>query len=157
MTKTNLLEKRKKSLEQKKNRLKEIEVTLNAQTRKRRTRHLIALGGLVAKAKLEEWSTNTLLGAFLEMKERESDKKQMDVWTHKGGVAFSVKKSSKSPVVVKFKDKPSSDIRSSLRSLGLKWNALRQEWEGYTKPQELKTLLENQPANIQELPSAQGE
>lgn len=157
MTKINLLEKRKKALEQKKNRLKEIEATLNAQERKRRTRHLIELGGLIAKAKVDDWSSNTLLGALLELKEKEKDKKQMDAWAHKGGSAFAKEKPSKNPVIVKFEEKPSSEIRSSLRILGLKWNALRQEWGGYTDIQELKSLLKSQKATIEELSAAKGD
>jgi len=48
MTQTNLIEKRKK-LEQRKNRLKQLEASLNVQDRKNRTRRLIELGGLFLK------------------------------------------------------------------------------------------------------------
>ncbi len=88
MTQTNLIEKRKK-LEQRKNRLKQLESALNAQERKNRTRRLIELGGLVSKAQLENWSTNALLGGLLSLKEKEMDASQMNIWTHKGGKAFS--------------------------------------------------------------------
>src|SRR3989338_45102 len=100
MTTTNILEKRKKNLDQRKNRLKQLEVSLNAQGRKRRTRRLIEIGGLAAKANLEDWNSNALLGAFLSLKEKESDKK---------------------------------------------------EWEGYTKIEELKSLLAPHGASITEL------
>lgn len=95
MTQTNLIEKRKK-LEQRKNRLKQLESALNAQERKNRTRRLIELGGLVSKAKLETWSANTLLGGFLSLKEKEMDASQMNIWTHRGGVAFSSNNSKSS-------------------------------------------------------------
>lgn len=91
MTTTNLIEKRKK-LEQRKNCLKQMEASLNDQERKTRTRQLIKLGGLVSKAQLEGWNGNTLLGGLLFLKERENDSHQMQDWTHKGGIAFSVKK-----------------------------------------------------------------
>lgn len=94
MTKTNLAEKRKK-LEQRKNRLKQLEATLNVQERKDRTRRLIELGGLVSKAKLETWNTNALLGGLLSLKEKEMDANQMNVWTHKGGKAFSSERRQK--------------------------------------------------------------
>ncbi|MBS0271767.1 MAG: conjugal transfer protein TraD [Proteobacteria bacterium] len=94
MTKTNLLEKRKK-LEQRKNRLKQLEVSLNVQERKNRTRRLIELGGLVSKAQLENWNANALLGGLLFLKEKEQDASQMNVWTYKGGVAFSSEKEIK--------------------------------------------------------------
>ncbi|EKE09347.1 MAG: hypothetical protein ACD_16C00191G0007 [uncultured bacterium] len=151
MTTTNILEKRKKNLEQRKNRLKQLEVSLNAQGRKRRTRRLIEIGGLAAKANLEDWNSNALLGAFLSLKEKESDKKQLEAWTHKGGVAFASEKVLKAPVIVKFETRPTDEIRASLKSLGLKWNALRQEWEGYTKIEELKSLLAPHGASITEL------
>jgi len=89
MTKINLLEKRKKSIEQRMNKLKEMEASLNVQLRKKRTRRLIELGGLVSKAQLEDWNANTLLGALLSLKERESDARQLDEWSYKGGSAFN--------------------------------------------------------------------
>ena len=88
MTKTNLIEKRKK-LEQRKNRIKQLDASLAIQERKNRTRRLIELGGLVSKAQLENWNANVLLGALLFVKEKETDASQMNVWSHKGGVAFS--------------------------------------------------------------------
>lgn len=91
MTQTNLIERRKK-LEQRKNRLKQLEASLNVQERKTRTRRLIELGGLVSKAKLEDWNSNALLGALLSVKEKEQDTSQMNAWSHKGGMAFSGEK-----------------------------------------------------------------
>lgn len=157
MTTTNLLEKRKKNLEQRKNRLKQLESSLNAQTRKKRTRRLIEIGGLAEKASLENWNSNSLLGAFLSIKEKESDKKQLEAWAHKGGVVFSEEKVTKSPVIVKFESSPSDEIRASLKTLGLKWNVLRQEWEGYTKVNELKEVLAPHKANIHELETSSKE
>ena len=94
MTTTNLLEKRKK-LEQRKNRLKQLDASLSIQERKQRTRRLIALGGLVSKAQLDNWNTNALLGALLFVKEKEVDASQMNEWVHKGGAAFSEEKTQK--------------------------------------------------------------
>ena len=91
MTTTNLLEKRKK-LEQRKNRLKQLDASLTMQERKQRTRRLIELGGLVSKAELDNWSANALLGALLSVKEQENNTVQMSEWGHKGGVAFAIKK-----------------------------------------------------------------
>lgn len=96
MTKINLLEKRKKSLEQRMNKLKEMEASLNTQLRKKRTRRLIELGGLVSKAQLEDWNANTLLGALLFLKEREADAQQLDEWSCKSGSAFGEGKGKKS-------------------------------------------------------------
>lgn len=89
MTKINLLEKRKKSIEQRVNRLRLQEAVLNVQLRKKRTRRLIELGDLVSKAQLEDWNANTLLGALLFLKEQESNAMKLEEWTYKGGVAFA--------------------------------------------------------------------
>ena len=159
MTQTHLLEKRKKSLEQKKNRLKQLEASLNAQERKKRTRHMIELGGLIAKTHLDEWNANTLFGGLLFLKEKENDKIQMDAWTHIGGVAFAAEKTTGAqkrptkgtPVTVKFSSFPEDDVRTSLKSLGLKWNALRKEWEGYAAVEELRNLLKEQEVEITEI------
>lgn len=62
--------------------------------RKARTRKLIALGGLVAKAKLDDWNANALLGAFLLLKDREADQLQIEAWIYKGDKAFSKEDSS---------------------------------------------------------------
>lgn len=152
MTQTNLTLKRK-HLEQRKNRLKQMEAVLNVQERKKRTRRLIELGGLISKARLDHWNSNSLFGALLFLKEREKDEDQMQTWTHKGGVAFSADKPSvsKTPVIVKFADIPSDETKRAIKSQGLKWNALRQEWEGHVVLEELQSLLSSQKAAIQKM------
>ena len=95
MTKINLIEKRKKYIEQRMNKLKEMEASLNVQERKRRTRRLIVLGGLVSKAQLQDWDSNTLFGAFLSVKEKETDQLQLEAWTYRGGRAFALEKVKK--------------------------------------------------------------
>lgn len=97
MTQTNLIEKRKK-LEQRKNRLKQLEASLTIRERKNRTRRLIELGGLVSKAQLESWNANALLGGLLSLKEQETDTTQMNTWIHKGGAAFKAENSKTSEV-----------------------------------------------------------
>jgi hypothetical protein len=79
------------------NKLKEMEASLNTQLRKKRTRRLIELGGLVSKARLEDWNANTLLGALLFLKEREADSQQLDEWAQRGGSVFNEKKSHNAP------------------------------------------------------------
>jgi hypothetical protein len=50
---TNILEKRQRALEQRRNRLNQLESSINTLARKQRTRRLIELGGLVMKAHLD--------------------------------------------------------------------------------------------------------
>jgi len=68
------------------NKLKEMEASLNVQERKRRTRRLIELGGLILKAHLADWDANTLFGALLFIKEKETDPQQLESWTIKEAV-----------------------------------------------------------------------
>lgn len=89
MTKTNIIEKRKKYIDQRMNKLKKMRAFLNVQERKKRTRRLIELGDLVLKAGLQDWNSNTLYGALLSIKEKEEDKLQIEAWTHKGGVSLA--------------------------------------------------------------------
>lgn len=88
MTKINLIEKRKKYIEQRMNKLKEMQASLNTQERKRRTRRLIELGGLISKAGLQDWDLNTLYGGLLSIKERERDLQQVKEWMQKGSEVF---------------------------------------------------------------------
>jgi len=69
-----------------------MEAALNVQERKNRTRKLIQLGGLVLKAHLADWDSNTLLGALLFIKEKGADPQQREAWSHKGGAAFGSEK-----------------------------------------------------------------
>lgn len=94
MTKINLLERRKKFIEQRMNRLQSQGAVLNVQLRKQRTRRLIELGGLISKAQLEEWNANTLLGTLLFLKEQEANVAQLEEWPHRGGRAFHERKPS---------------------------------------------------------------
>jgi hypothetical protein len=130
-----------------------MEASLAIQERKDRTRHLIKLGGLVSKAQLDHWTSNSLFGALLSLKEKEQDKNQMNDWSYKGGIAFSAEKSvtQKFPVIVRFEEVPADEIKQTLKSHGLKWNSLRQEWEGSAVLEELRSLLVNHNAEIREL------
>jgi len=70
-----------------------LELTSN-NARKARTRKMILLGGLVTKAKLDNWNANALLGGLLSLKDKEADQLQIDAWTYKGNKAFSEGKST---------------------------------------------------------------
>jgi len=149
MTQSNILERKKLSLEIKKCKIKQLEASVKTAERKARTRQLIELGGLVSKAGLDSFDTNTLLGALLEVSEKSSDKKILNAWTHKGGIAFNQEKSQKVAVTISFTEKPTSEIRVALKDLGLKWNPLRKEWEGYAEKEKFESLKNQENMKIQ--------
>ncbi|WP_410526116.1 conjugal transfer protein TraD [Rickettsia endosymbiont of Gonocerus acuteangulatus] len=81
--------KRRLKLEQKKAKVVMEEVKLKIQERKIRTRHLIEMGGLVVKAKLDDLPTNSLLGAFVSLKEELIQHPSIqNQWTKIGKNAF---------------------------------------------------------------------
>ena len=119
-------------LEQKKNRLIAEETRLKLKERKMRTRHLIEVGGLVTKARLDYLPTNTLYGALLSIAlSLDSNPVIKDEWTKIGKAKLDEEQINKHAVILKFEQEPNSDIRKSVREHGLKWNKLRGEWYGY--------------------------
>jgi hypothetical protein len=122
----------KDKLTQKRNRLAAEEIRINLKERKLRTRRLIEIGGLVVKAKLDHLPTNTLFGALLTMSESlAKDSNLQKQWTAIGKDALDQEEKKQSAVILKLDSKPSDQIRALLRSHGLKWNKLREEWYGF--------------------------
>jgi hypothetical protein len=142
MTKSNLLERKKQTLELKKNKLKQLESHVKTMERKTRTRRLIELGGLVVKANLEDLESNTLLGGLLHLKQLVTDLRVKEEFAYQGGVAFATENQNKSPVIVKFDEKPDEETRAKMRELGFKWNAIRGEWQGYVDVRKLGDLVD---------------
>src|SRR5262245_23769684 len=103
MNQINILEQKKARLMQLKNRIREEETLLKSRERKVRTRRLIEIGGLVAKAQLDHLPTNTLYGSLLHIKEQLANNAKLQAqWTHRGGAAFSKADIPKTAVIVSF-------------------------------------------------------
>ena len=123
---------KKKKLEQKKARVKQEELMLKLRERKSRTRHLIELGGLVTKAGIDNLPSDILLGALLSLNESLNENDRIiSSWKIIGETFFTKEIKDKIAILLTFKEQPDSDIRTLIRSHGLKWNALRKEWYGY--------------------------
>lgn len=125
------VEEQKIKLEQKKNRLIAEETRLKLKERKMRTHHLIEVGGLITKAKLDHLPTNTLYGALLSLadslKANDSIKNE---WTKLGKLRLDQEQQSRKAIILKFEEQPDNDIRKSIRNYGLRWNKYRNEWYG---------------------------
>ncbi|WP_341790039.1 conjugal transfer protein TraD [Rickettsia endosymbiont of Polydrusus tereticollis] len=84
--------KRRLKLEQKKAKIVTEEAKLKIQERKIRTRHLIEMGGLVVKAKLDCLPTNSLLGALVSLQNELTESPRIqDQWTQIGKNIFDQK------------------------------------------------------------------
>lgn len=122
----------KQKLEQKKVQIQQAENLLKIKERKARVRHLIAVGGLVAKAEIDHLPADILLGACLYIKETiKTDNSIIDSWKITGAAIFAQQTKSKTPIILKIDHKPNQSIRNLIRAQGLKWNMLRKEWYGY--------------------------
>jgi hypothetical protein len=126
------IEEQKIKLIQKKARVSIEETKLKLKERKMRTRYLIEIGGLVVKAELDHLPTNILYGALLSLKntlaENDSILKQ---WSSLGKTVLDKDEKSKVAIILKLDEMPSSETRTHLRTHGLRWNKLREEWYGY--------------------------
>jgi hypothetical protein len=141
----------KEKLERLKAKLQSHEQKLKLTERKKRTRRLIELGGLIVKAELEELNNNTLLGALLSLKSSIAKHETIiPEWTEQGAKAFEAQKQDEgegadgtdpTPLVITFNSEPPRELKSQLRDLNFKWNPFRKEWYGYGNMSELKSLI----------------
>ena len=147
------VEEQKIKLEQKKNRLIAEETRLRLKERKARTRYLIENGGLVTKAGLDNLPTNALYGALLFLKEQLDDMPEvMSTWIVKGNKAFNQEQKTLTPVICKFASEPTKEIRTLLRSFGLRFNRFRSEWYGnINDSSELKNKLGDTKYDMEEI------
>lgn len=138
-------------LKQKKNRLIVEETKLRLKERKARTRHLIEIGGLVVKAKLDFLPTNTLYGALLSLSNSlESDSSINEAWSNVGKNKFDEEQQQTTPVIIKFEQEPAKEIRDAIRVHGLRFNRFRSEWYGnITNLEQLKTDLNTTQHNLE--------
>ena len=110
-----------------------------------RTKQLITLGKLVAKANLEFLSTNAILGACIFAKQQlDRHPNIIEKWELMGEKAFSEDKSNTTPVIITFEIDPGSSIKNHIRACRMHWNSFRSEWYGHVPDLErLKLGLRN--------------
>ncbi len=110
------------TLQQKKAMLIMDEVNLKIKERKMRTRRLIEMGGLVAKAKLDHLSANTLFGAIVSLKETLTQHPNVqEHWTTIGKDIFDKEQQNKAAVILKFtSSEPDENTKRHIRLHGLK-------------------------------------
>ena len=130
-------------LKQKKARLIMEEINLKIKERRMRTRHLIEMGGLVAKAELDNLPATSLFGGLIHLKEElTKHPENEEYWSKVAKDILDQEEKDRSAIILKFESKPEQAIRTHIRQHGLKWNSLRQEWYGYiTDMQSLKSGL----------------
>ena len=151
------IEKKKKENKLQKSRLEAQERLLKHKERKKRTRVLIEIGGTAAKAGIDHLNTNILLGAFLELKEKEKEEGTINRWTKKGAEAFdSDKEKNGEAIILTFESEPDKKVKTKIREAGLRWNRFRKEWQGYAIRSELEKILKGTQHQLQTISGSNG-
>ena len=113
------MRKKKEALKLKKSRIEHQERLLKLRERKNRTRILIEIGGIASKAGIDHLNTNTLLGAFLEIKEKEQEEGMIKRWTKRGAESFDLdREKNGEPLIVTFNEEPEKKIKTQIRQEG---------------------------------------
>ena len=129
MAKTTLADKLAKVAERKAKAGRD-EVRLKDQQRAERTRQLIELGGLIAKAGIDGLPPRALYACFLRIAEEAKDKSKVAVWEREGGRHFQVEDDAREIAIARFPGKVETELAASLRKLGFHWNRLLGQFEG---------------------------
>ena len=102
---------------------------------------------------INTWIFHALYGALLSLKKDLDDNENLLAgWIIKGNAAFNTEKKDTTAVILKFPEEPNSDIRTFIRSHGLRFNSFRQEWYGNAyRIEELKTSLGKIKYDLEEI------
>jgi hypothetical protein len=129
MAKTTLADKLAKVAERKAKAGRD-EVRLKDQQRAERTRQLIELGGLIAKAGIDGLPPRALYACFLRIAEEAKDKSKVTLWEREGGRHFQVEDGAREVAIARFPGKVETGLAASLRKLGFRWNRFLGQFEG---------------------------
>ena len=129
MAKTTLADKLAK-VAQRKAKAEQDEARLKDRQRAERTRQLIELGGLIAKAGIDGLPPSALYACFLRIAEEAKDKSKVALWEREGGRHFQAEGDAREIAIARFQGKVETGLAASLRKLGFRWNRLLGQWEG---------------------------
>ena len=135
---------------QKKAKAEQEQAKLMEMQRKERTRRLIEIGGLAAKAGIDGLSTAALYDRFLKIAADAKDAKTVEAWEQSGGRHFHREQQdgSRAIAIAKFPEKLPPELTAELRGLGFKWNRLLVHWEGQVEWDAAKALVEAKGGTI---------
>lgn len=154
MSKRNILE-RQQDIQKQKELILQKEKIVKESLRKDRARRLIEKGALLEKAGLLSLDNNTIYGILLEASDQLQDLNKINTWSKRGGDMFFKENKEKnlSAIILQFKEQPKEEIRKSIRSLGLRWNAIRKEWHGFAPLNDIQQIASEHNATIIQLES----
>jgi Conjugal transfer protein TraD len=131
-----LTDKQKATLEEKKLAVRQLENKLKLKRKKERTKKLTEIGSLAENAGISHLDGNVLLGAFLEVAENMNDPKKQALWKSKKLTSNDIQ-----PVVINFKNLPPAELITKMKKIKINWNPIRKEYSGKADVSLLKELL----------------
>jgi hypothetical protein len=126
---------------------------LKLMQRKERTRRLIEIGGLAAKAGIDGLSTAALYDRFLVIADEAKDRNAVLLWERTGGRHFHHEEEDRVVAVARFGGKLPKQVSDQLRALGFHWNRLLVQWEGKVDFDGAKAFVEGQGGEIRLVPA----
>lgn len=115
---------------QRKAKAEQDEARLKERQRAERTRQLIELGGLVARAGIDALPPSALYACFLRIAEDARDAGKVTAWEREGARHFATEIDAREIAIARFPGKVEINLAASLRTLGFRWNRLLGQWEG---------------------------
>lgn len=139
----------KEKLDQTRARLEKRQKLIHTKMRKGRLKGMIELGGLVAKAGLENFDPVVLFGAFLEIKEAATNEKALKRWAEKREAWLKMNEARR--LIVKLLSEPATEASNLLKGKKFRWNTFRKEWYGFGKKEEIEMSLGKSNAEVTEV------
>lgn len=132
------VERLKKILAEKKEKLEQKERLLKLKNRKAQIRRWIEIGNISSKFGLDKLDDLALRGAFAEIQEKAKHSPTLENWRQR---AQSQQNLDQLKLLIIFSEEPSENLKKSLKEKQFRWNSWRKEWYGYGKKDEIETLV----------------
>lgn len=136
------IEKEKIALEKKKKQLQLKQRLIKEKEKQAQARKFSEIGKLAHQANIDLLDGKALLGAFLEIEERNREQKHLAHWREKAkNFLEAPSEKTQDPLIISFPSDPSSNIKSLLREMNFKWNNFRREFYGYGHRKSIEEAL----------------
>lgn len=132
----------KEKIENKKKKILLQERLIKEKEKQVKARRSSEIGKLALKAKIDHLDDEILLGAFLELAEKNQEPKSIEIWKQRAkDFLDSSNDEVQDPLIISFSSEPDPKIKSLLREMNFKWNNFRKEFYGYGNRKSIEEVL----------------
>ena len=144
------LEEQKKKVEVQKQKLQIREKMLREKEKQRKFKRISTLVERAFKANLDQLDDDTLLGAFLEIRDKISNKEIVNEWKKRGIESQKEEPQSQGALLaITFSTEPAMEVRAALKKMKFRWNPFRKEFCGYGSQEECEYTLKGTDYKIE--------